>query len=73
MTRTNFRRIGALLLGDQWQRPLARYLEVDDRLVRRWASGDRQPIPAWVAEEMNGLLWRRQRALDAAERLLNRL
>lgn len=71
MTKTNLRRAGALLLGDQWQRPLARALGVSDRLVRRWAAGDR-PVPAWVVEEMMGLLQERQRALNIAERLLNR-
>ncbi|MCJ2039886.1 hypothetical protein MKK64_05220 [Methylobacterium sp. E-025] len=43
--------------GADWQRPLARGLgplhpdgareTIDDRLVRRWASGER-PIPEWV-------------------------
>lgn len=46
-----------LLYGDDWQRPLARGLgplhpdsardSIDDRLVRRWASGER-PVPGWV-------------------------
>jgi hypothetical protein len=48
---------GSLLFGSEWQRPLARVLgplhpegarnSIDDRLVRRWASGER-PIPDWV-------------------------
>ena len=43
--------------GADWQRPLAKGLgplhpdgareAIDDRLVRRWASGER-PIPTWV-------------------------
>ena len=40
-------RAGRLLLGLEWQRPLARALDIDDRLVRRWVAGER-PIPAWV-------------------------
>lgn len=39
------------LLGERWQRPLARLLDVDDRLVRRWAAGER-PIPDWVVERV---------------------
>lgn len=48
---------GRLLYGDQWQRALARGLgplhpdgereSIDDRLVRRWASGERD-VPEWV-------------------------
>lgn len=72
MTRVTLRRAGALLLGEQWQRPLARKLGVSDRMVRRWAAGDR-PVPGWVVEKMMGLLVNRQRALNLAERLLNRL
>jgi hypothetical protein len=48
---------GSLLFGSEWQRPVARMLgplhpggartTIDDRLLRRWASGER-PIPDWV-------------------------
>lgn len=41
----------ALLLGEHWQRSLARLLEVDDRLVRRWATGER-PVPPWVFQRL---------------------
>ena len=48
----------AILFGPEWQRPLARILGhyhpegqrddgIDDRLVRRWTSGERE-IPDWV-------------------------
>jgi hypothetical protein len=47
----------SVLFGPEWQRPIARTLgllhpeggrsTIDDRLVRRWASGER-PIPDWV-------------------------
>lgn len=56
-TRVTLAAAATLLFGDQWQRPLARALgphfpggareSIDDRLVRRWASGDRE-IPEWV-------------------------
>ena len=54
-----------LLYGDDWQRPLARGLgplhpdgardSIDDRLVRRWASGER-PVPGWVRGAVVALL-----------------
>lgn len=44
-----------LVLGGKWQRPLARLLAVDDRLVRRWAAGDR-PVPVWVLERLRSEL-----------------
>lgn len=57
--------VATLLYGDDWQRPLARGLgphhpdgpraTIDDRLVRRWASGDR-PVPGWVGEALVALL-----------------
>lgn len=37
----------SLLYGDRWQMALSRALGVDDRLVRRWAKGER-PVPEWV-------------------------
>ncbi len=56
---------GKLLLGPEWQRPMARLLgphhpagardSLDPRLVQRWASGER-PIPAWVAHVLAHLL-----------------
>lgn len=53
----------ALLLGERWQRPLARLLDVDDRLVRRWATGER-PVPAWVLDRIRGELAARREAID---------
>lgn len=45
----------SLLLGERWRRPLARLLGVDDRLVRRWAAGDR-PVPQWALAALRGHL-----------------
>jgi hypothetical protein len=53
---------GTLLLGDRWQRPLARLLGVDDRLVRRWAAGER-PIPDWVHDRLRSTARDRRREL----------
>lgn len=65
----------SLLYGEDWQRPLARGLgpmhpdgareAIDDRLVRRWASGER-PIPGWVGPALVHLL--RRHASLAAKR-----
>lgn len=71
--------IAQLLYGDDWQRPLARGLgplhpdgvraSIDDRLVRRWAAGER-PVPVWVGEALVSLLERRAIALAGRSRLL---
>ncbi len=65
MTPELLRRVGDMLYGAGWQRALARGLgplhpkkareSIDDRLVRRWASGER-PIPGWVATAAIGML-----------------
>ncbi|MCJ2088538.1 hypothetical protein MKK88_21525 [Methylobacterium sp. E-005] len=64
-----------LLYGEDWQRPLARGLgrlhpdghreDIDDRLVRRWASGERS-VPTWVGPALVRLL--RRHASLAAKR-----
>lgn len=58
---------GKALYGDQWQRPLALALERDNRLVRRWAAGDRD-IPQEVWEPLRALLRDRAAALAAEVR-----
>lgn len=65
MTPDELREAAELLLGPEWQRPLARALgplhpdgrreTLDPRLIQRWASGDR-PIPPWVAPTLGQLL-----------------
>lgn len=45
--RARLARLASLLEGERWQVPLARRLERNERLVRRWASG-KYPVPAWV-------------------------
>ena len=35
------------LFGGQWQHPLARALGLNERTVRRWASGE-TPVPEWA-------------------------
>lgn len=54
MSSANLRRIGALLFGPQWQHVLSRFLDVDTRLVRRWAGGQ-NPVPQWAMEKLESL------------------
>ena len=65
MRRDRLRHAGNLLFGVDWQRPLSRALgplhpsgareAIDDRLVRRWAAGERD-VPDWVEPAVAGLL-----------------
>lgn len=47
-----------------WQRPLARALDIDPRLMRRWVAQDR-PIPSWVPERLGEIARERRVSLDA--------
>ncbi|MFC4172382.1 hypothetical protein ACFOYU_09955 [Microvirga sp. GCM10011540] len=68
-------RAGQLLLGPEWQRPMARLLgprhpggireSLDPRLIQRWASGER-PVAAWVPGVLADLLAARSGQLRAA-------
>lgn len=68
MTPETLAQAGQLLLGPEWQRPLARFLgprhpagareSLDPRLVQRWASGER-PVPSWVPGVLAELLGQR--------------
>ncbi len=68
-------RAGQLLLGPEWQRPMARLLgprhpggireSLDPRLIQRWASGER-PVPSWVPGVLADLLTARSGQLRHA-------
>jgi hypothetical protein len=55
---------GEALYGDQWQRALARDLNVNDRTVRRWYSGE-SAIPNGIKAELRALLSVRQKKIFA--------
>lgn len=57
-------RAGEALYGEQWQRALARDLNVNDRTVRRWYSGE-SSIPDGVQNDLRSLLSIRQKKLFA--------
>lgn len=61
---------GPALFGEWgWQRALARALDVDDRLVRRWIAGDRE-VPAWVPVRLLELARERSDAMRELVRTL---
>jgi hypothetical protein len=56
--------IGIALYGEHWQAPMARFLRVSDRTVRRWVLGE-HPVPAGAMDELTDQL-RQQHARIAA-------
>ena len=48
-------RIGLALWGERWLAPMARAVRVDERTVRSWARGRRDPPPG-VLRELTVLL-----------------
>ncbi len=57
------RRVGEALFGLRWQSALAIELDVSDRTMRRWVSGD--PIPHGVWGELRDLVVVRGHVLAA--------
>lgn len=55
MTPELLRRVGEALYGSRWQSDLAHNLNVADRTVRRWVSGE-YPIPDGVVLGLRALL-----------------
>ena len=63
MNTEQLQQVGRLLYGDQWQSNLARSLSVDDRTVRRWASGE-SAIKQSIANEIIELLKNNQSEIN---------
>jgi hypothetical protein len=55
MSPDEFAARGRALYGDRWQAPLAADLEIADRTMRRWLTGELQ-IPAGVEESLRQIL-----------------
>jgi hypothetical protein len=53
MTPTKLRKEGERIWGPRWQTPLARFLDVDPRTVRRWVSGETK-IKPWLDKLLAG-------------------
>ena len=63
ITTEQLERAGQLLYGDLWQSALARALDVDNRTVRRWASGE-SAIKQSIANEIIELLKNNQSQIN---------
>lgn len=57
------RQAGEALYGERWQTDLARDLDVNDRTMRRWATGQ-SAIPEGVAKQLRELLAMRTAAIE---------
>ena len=71
MISDDLRSVGEAAFGPRWQRDLARALDTDERLVRRWVAGDR-PLPANLTERLDTVIIARISGLMAARRHLKR-
>ena len=60
-------KIGEALFGPRWQSELARELGVNDRTVRRWASGE-TPCPETVTPKLHALISERIALLKTLRR-----
>ena len=67
--RALIKQVGEALYGPHWQRPLARDLDVSDRLVRFWAAGDRK-LPDGLPPQLLTLLRERGSELDSTTLLV---
>ena len=59
----SFRATGEALYGQEWQGPMGSELEVAERTIRRWASGDSE-VPEGVWDQLADLCARRARTLE---------
>jgi hypothetical protein len=69
MTPETLATVGQALYGPAWQTRLASALGVNDRTVRRWASGENE-IPAYVRGELMALCRKRGVGIINAMRLM---
>lgn len=57
--------VGLALYGEQWQRQMAADLDVNDRTLRRWVSGDAEP-PEGVRRQLRQMLEQSREKISAA-------
>lgn len=63
MTPTLLTKCGEALYGPRWQSEMSRDLDVDDRTIRRWVSGE-SPVPIGVHVDLLRLLTERASDID---------
>jgi hypothetical protein len=66
------RRVGEALYGERWQSALSRDLGVNDRTMRRWASGEDMPRHG-VIVDLQALVNQRSTDLQQCAELLDLL
>ena len=49
------REVGEAIFGPQWQRAMARALDINDRHIRKWASGE-IATPTWLRQALIELI-----------------
>lgn len=69
MSSRLLQRCGEALFGSRWQTDLAAALGVNDRTVRRWASGA-QDMPRGAYSDLHRLVLERAADLDDLEQAL---
>lgn len=71
LTSELLRQAGEALYGERWQTGLALDLDVNDRTMRRWATGE-SAIPERIAMQLRELLEKRTTTIEAVVRKLPR-
>lgn len=69
MTPDQLAAVGSALFGPTWQTRLANAIGVNDRTLRRWASGE-NVIPVYVRTELLVLCQKRREGIDEAINIL---
>lgn len=69
MNKEFLAKVGVACFGNTWQTDLAKALTVNNRTVRRWASGE-TPIPQNIKNELLDLIKAREIELDEVKKEL---
>ncbi len=65
------REAGEALFGERWQSELSRALDVNDRTIRRWDSGEWE-VPATLWKDLREVFRQRSAEMAAVRRRLPR-
>ena len=64
MTPAQLEAIGKLLYGQFWYTPMGADLDLNERTIRRWLTGE-SPIPAGVTTDLIGIAHKRPNVVRA--------